>query len=88
MTKLIAEIGWNHMGNMDLAKEMQKDIESIDYWNNLANMNPDQTLLWINLGDAYRKMSRFDEAKNAFQVALSLDPTNVAIQNNLANLFN
>ena len=72
---------------MDLAKEMQKDIESIDYWNNLANMNPDQTLLWINLGDAYRQMSRFDEAKNAFQVALSLDPTNVAIQNNLANLY-
>tara|TARA_B100000470_G_C19781094_1_gene387693 strand:- start:202 stop:1383 length:1182 start_codon:yes stop_codon:yes gene_type:complete len=72
---------------MDLAKEMQKEIESIDYWNNLANMNPDQTLLWINLGDAYRKMSRFDEAKNAFQVALSLDPKNVAIQNNLANLY-
>ena len=22
MTKLIAEIGWNHMGDMDLAKEM------------------------------------------------------------------
>ena len=72
---------------MDLAKEMQKEIEDIDYWNNLANMNPDQTLLWVNLGDAYRKMSRFNEAKNAFQVALSLDPTNVAIQNNLANLY-
>ena len=72
---------------MDLAKEMQKDIESIDYWNNLANMNPDQTLLWINLGDAYRQMSRFDEAKSSFQIALSLDPTNVAIQNNLANLY-
>ena len=22
MTKIIAEIGWNHMGNMDLAKRM------------------------------------------------------------------
>jgi len=72
---------------MDLAKEMQKEIQNIDDWNNLAYMNPDQTLLWINLGDAYRRMSRFDEAKNAFQIALSLDPRNVAIQNNLANLY-
>ena len=49
-------------------------------------MNPDQFMLWINLGNSLNNMTRTKEAKDAFLVALSIKPMNVAVQNNIANL--
>jgi tetratricopeptide (TPR) repeat protein len=71
---------------MDKAKELQKGIQEVENWRNLANMNPDQFMLWINLGNSLNNMGRMEEAKDAFLVALSLKPMNFALQNNIANL--
>ena len=58
---------------MDKAKELQKGIQEVENWRNLANMNPDQFMLWVNLGNSLNNMGRMEEAKDAFLVALSLD---------------
>ena len=71
---------------MDLAKELQKGIQEVENWRNLANMNPDQLMLWVNLGNSLKNMGRIQEAKDAFLVALSINPMSFALQNNIANL--
>ena len=71
---------------MDMAKELQKGIQEVENWRNLANMNPDQLMLWVNLGNSLKNMGRIQEAKDAYLVALSLSPMSFALQNNIANL--
>ena len=71
---------------MDMAKELQKGIQEVENWRNLANMNPDQLMLWVNLGNSLKNMGRIPEAKDAFLVALSISPMSFALQNNIANL--
>jgi len=68
------------------AKDLQKGIQEVENWRNLANMNPDQFMLWINLGNSLNTMGRINEARDAFLVGLSIKPMNVAVQNNIANL--
>ena len=72
---------------MDMAKELQKGIQEVENWRNLAKMNPDQLMLWVNLGNSLKNMGRIQEAKDAFLVALSLSPMSFALQNNIANLY-
>jgi len=71
---------------MDMAKELQKGIQEVENWRNLANMNPDQFMLWVNLGNSLKNMGRIQEAKDAYLVAISLSPMSFALQNNIANL--
>ena len=68
------------------AKDLQKGIQEIENWRNLTNMNPDQFMLWINLGNSLNAMGRINEARDAFLVGLSIKPMNIAVQNNIANL--
>ena len=72
---------------MDMAKELQKGIQEVENWRNLANMNPDQFMLWVNLGNSLKNMGRIQEAKDAYLVALSLNQMSVALQNNIANIY-
>ena len=72
---------------MDMAKELQKGIQEVENWRNLAKMNPDQLMLWVNLGNSLKNMGRIQEAKDAFLVALSISPMSFALQNNIANLY-
>ena len=71
---------------MYIAKELQKGIQEVENWRNLAKMNPDQLMLWVNLGNSLKNMGRIQEAKDAFLVALSISPMSFALQNNIANL--
>ena len=68
------------------AKDLQRGIQEVENWRNLAKMNPDQFMLWINLGNSLNTMGRINEARDAFLVGLSIKPMNVAVQNNIANL--
>ncbi len=69
-----------------MAKELQKGIQEVENWRNLANMNPDQLMLWVNFGNSLKNMGRIQEAKDAYLVALSLSPMSFALQNNIANI--
>jgi tetratricopeptide (TPR) repeat protein len=46
---------------------------------------PENEINWIQLGDAYRKLGRFDKAIEAFQVARYLNPENLNTLNKLGN---
>lgn len=69
------------------AEKLQEELKNIQDWENLAENNPDQLGLWVNLGEAYRRAGRNQEAIEAFNIALNLEPRFVALQNNLANLY-
>ncbi len=69
------------------AESLQVELKNIQDWENLVENNPDQLMLWVNYGEALRRAGRFEEAIEAFQIALSIEPRFVALENNLANLF-
>ncbi|MBI4908561.1 MAG: tetratricopeptide repeat protein [Acidobacteria bacterium] len=48
---------------------------------------PDSVLARSNLGAAYAKLARYDEAIQQYQVALKLQPTNAAVEMNLGLAF-
>ncbi|MEE9166475.1 MAG: tetratricopeptide repeat protein [Candidatus Neomarinimicrobiota bacterium] len=72
---------------LDLADSLKESVQEIENWRSLAEMNPDQLMLWVNYGDALRRAGRIDEAIEAHHIAMSLAPRNIALQNNLANLY-
>jgi len=69
------------------AESLQVELKNIQDWENLVENNPDQLMLWVNYGEALRRAGRLEEAIEAFQIALSIEPRFVALENNLANLF-
>jgi tetratricopeptide (TPR) repeat protein len=69
------------------AESLQVELKNIQDWENLVENNPDQLMLWVNYGEALRRAGRMDEAIEAFQIALSIEPRFVALENNLAILY-
>lgn len=51
-----------------------------------VEVNPGHPMPSVALGDALRRAGRLDEAMDAYKVALSLAPQNLALRNNVANL--
>lgn len=51
-----------------------------------ARSNPDNALAWARLGDALRRVDQMDKALEAYNVALSLAPESIPLQNNVANI--
>ncbi|MDZ7360058.1 MAG: tetratricopeptide repeat protein [candidate division KSB1 bacterium] len=68
------------------AESLQVELKNIQDWENLVENNPDQLMLWVNYGEALRRAGRFDEAIEAFQIALSIEPRFAPLENNLAIL--
>lgn len=66
----------------DTAQSLQDTISSAS---DAINNEPREPANWIRMGDLMRSMERFDEAMESYQVAASLDPRNLYLQNNLAN---
>lgn len=69
------------------AEALQKELKNIQDWEQLAENNPDQLMLWVNLGEAYYRSGRHAEAIEAFNIALNIEPRFVAVESNLATLY-
>jgi tetratricopeptide (TPR) repeat protein len=69
------------------AESLQAELKNVQDWENLVENNPDQLMLWVNYGEALRRAGRIEEAIEAYQVAISLEPRFVALQNNLAIMY-
>lgn len=52
-----------------------------------AEIAPGEAFYWVNLGAAYRKMGRLDEARGCYERAQSIEPDNAAALTNLGNVL-
>ena len=69
------------------AEEAQVLLQEIDEAEEATRRVPTGLRHWLNLSDAYRRAGRLDDAIEAYQVAATLEPSNLYLQNNLANLL-
>ncbi|MGH7491878.1 MAG: tetratricopeptide repeat protein [bacterium] len=85
----LVRLGREAEGKRYLAKaeSLQAELKNVQDWENLVENNPDQLMLWVNYGEALRRASRIEEAIEAYQVAIALEPRFAALQNNLANMY-
>ena len=51
-------------------------------WKRATEIDPIYAAAWNNLGIAYEQNGRFEEALDAYEIALDLEPNNVNIQQN------
>lgn len=67
----------------DSLDSMQREIERLQ---SIAENNPDEPEQWRTLGDELHRAGRLEEAKNAFGLALYLQPDNPTLRNRFAML--
>ncbi len=51
-------------------------------WEKAAQIDPTYAAAWNNLGIGYEHEGRFDDARQAYEKALALDPKNILIRQN------
>ena len=56
--------------------------EAIHRWERATNLDQTYAAAWNNLGIAYEHEGLFDKARNAYETALDIEPTNTMIQQN------
>ncbi len=56
--------------------------EAIYRWERASEIDPSYAAAWNNLGIAYEHQGSFDKARDAYEMALELEPDNVMIQQN------
>ena len=77
------EAGQRYLGRSDSLGTVQAHIERL---RRLALDKPNAVGRWIELGHVLRQAGRLDDATEAYNVALSLAPENLALRKNIANL--
>ena len=56
--------------------------EAIYRWRRAIDLDPTYAPAWNNLGIGFEHGGRFDEAREAYETALDLDPDNLIIEQN------
>jgi len=56
--------------------------EALYRWQRAIDLDPTYAPAWNNLGIAFEREGRFDEAREAYETALDLDPDNFMIEQN------
>ena len=56
--------------------------EAVYRWERASEIDPSYAAAWNNLGIAYEHQGSFDKARNAYEMALDLEPDNLNIQQN------
>ena len=56
--------------------------EALYRWQRAIDLDPTYAPAWNNLGIGYEHEGRFDEAREAYETALDLDPDNLIIEQN------
>lgn len=79
-----SEAGQAHLARADSLQDIDYDVATAKW---TVRTFPDNTRRWIHLGDLYQKTGRYQEAKQAYQTALYLEPANSILRNKLANVY-
>jgi Flp pilus assembly protein TadD len=56
--------------------------EALYRWERAVQLDPTYAEAWNNLAIAYEHAGRFDDARNAYETAIKLDPKNMLIRQN------
>jgi len=56
--------------------------EALYRWDRAREIDPTYAAAWNNLAVAYEQLGQFEEARQAYQKALDLEPDNLLIQQN------
>jgi Flp pilus assembly protein TadD len=56
--------------------------EAVHRWRLAVELDPSYSSAWNNLGIGCEQLGRFDEARKAYEEALTIDPGNTFIRNN------
>lgn len=73
-----------YFAQADSAQQLRQQINEA---NGEINREPEEMEHWIKLGTLLRKSGEYDKAIEAFNVASSMDPLNMHLQNNLSLLY-
>lgn len=66
---------------------MKNDEKCIDLFNKAITMDPENLLIYKNLGLFLYRKKRYDDAINVFKNAIKVEPTNVESYNNLGSIY-
>lgn len=61
--------------------------DPLAFLNDTAAKSPNKARVWNNLGMAYRERKQFEQAQQAFEKAVALDPVNTKSPVNLADIY-
>src|ERR1043166_5858334 len=50
-----------------------KEVEAHKIYKKLVALKPDHQVAWVNLGNAYRELMRYDEAEESYQKGIEID---------------
>ena len=72
---------------LDQAEQVRAAQAKIDHLENTVRALPDDPYSYAALAFALRKAGRYNDAMHSYKVALYLEPENLDIWNNVANLY-
>jgi uncharacterized protein YoxC len=64
-----------------------KPEEALQYYKKLVSLKPDHQVAWVHMGNAYRKLIRYQEAIEGYQKGIDLEPTDPTAYYNLAATY-
>jgi tetratricopeptide (TPR) repeat protein len=64
-----------------------KPEESLKFYKKLVVLKPDHQVAWVNMGNAYRELMRYDEALEAYEKAAELDANDSSTYYNMAATY-
>ena len=81
----LSSLSWYYQGLNNLAEG--KYEESIPYFDNAVETDPNLELAWSDRGIALAMLERYDEALKSFERAIKVNPKYAAAWNNIGHLF-
>jgi Flp pilus assembly protein TadD len=76
---LFLQAGFNHTQG--------KDEDALRLFRKLLALRPDHQIAWVKMGTVLRDLSRIDEALEAFQKAIDLDPEDASARYHMASAY-
>lgn len=81
----VAALFYNNRAMEFMADE--KNIEAFLYLKKALELQPNANFIWSNLGTLYRRHGQMEIAEAVYLKALSIDPSDLTLLNNLAGIY-
>jgi tetratricopeptide (TPR) repeat protein len=75
------------VGLGSIAMRRERINEAIPHFKRVAEINPNSSGIWFNLGFAHRLLGNFDEAEASYKRALQLEPEDIRVYSELTAIY-